>query len=65
MGYLHCPQCGVPKDVRAKAIATGTRDTIWEWYDEHVVERFFARNLHRFLNLDHPVAMMCMEADPT
>jgi hypothetical protein len=21
--------------------------------------------LHRFLNLDHPVAMMCVECDPT
>jgi uncharacterized protein (DUF488 family) len=63
--YLHVPECGVPKDIRAKAIGAGTRDPIWEWYDEYVVERFFGRNLHWFLNLDHPVAMMCVEADPT
>lgn len=24
--YVHCPECGVPKDIRAKAIASGTRD---------------------------------------
>jgi len=60
MSYLHSPACGVPKDIRAKAIASGTRD----WYDEHVVSRFFERNLHWFLNLDHPIAMMCVEHDP-
>src|SRR4051812_11901910 len=37
MVYLHAPDCGVPKDIRAKSIATGTRDTIWEWYDSNVV----------------------------
>ncbi len=63
--YLHAPKCGVPKDVRAKAISAGTRDPIWEWYDNYVVEPFFTRNLHWFLNLGHPVAMMCVEADPT
>lgn len=64
MAYLHYPECGVPKDIRAKAIASGTRDTIWDWYDENVVTRFFERNLHWFLNQDHPIAMMCMEHDP-
>lgn len=62
--YLHSPEWGVPKDIRAKALLTGTRDPIWQWYDGYVVERFFARNLHWFLNLEHPVAMMCVEADP-
>jgi hypothetical protein len=46
-------------------IDSGTRDTIWEWYDRNVVAANFGRNLHRFLNLDHPIAMMCMECDPT
>jgi uncharacterized protein (DUF488 family) len=62
--YLHVPQWGVPRAVRAQAIEAGSREPIWQWYDEHVVERFFARNLHRFLNMEHPLAMMCMEADP-
>lgn len=64
MSYLHCPECGVPKDIRAKAMVSGTRDTIWDWYDANVVNRFFHHNLHWFLNLDHPTAMMCVEHDP-
>jgi hypothetical protein len=63
--YLHIREWGVPREIRAKAIESGTRDTIWEWYDEYVVAPFVGRNLHRFLNLaEHPVAMMC-ECDPT
>lgn len=62
--YLHIPQWGVPRAVRSLAIEAGTREPIWQWYDDNVVERFFARNLHRFLNMEHPLAMMCMEADP-
>lgn len=65
LAYLHVPALGVPKDIRAKAVTAGTRDPIWQWYDDSVVEQFFARNLHWFLNLGHPVAMMCVEADPT
>lgn len=64
MHYLHSPECGVPKDIRAKALATGTRETIWDWYDANVVPLFFERNLHWFMNQDHPIAMMCMEHDP-
>src|SRR5690606_15201695 len=64
MAYFHAPDCGVPKDIRAKSISTGTRDTIWEWYDANVVNRLFDYNLHWFLNLEHPVAMMCVECDP-
>jgi uncharacterized protein (DUF488 family) len=62
--YLHVPKLGVPRDIRAKAIAAGTRDVIWEWYDKHGVEPFL-QNLHEFLNFaEHPVALMCVEADP-
>ena len=64
MSYLHCPECGVPKDIRAKAIAAGSREAIWDWYDANVVNRLFVYNLHWFLNLEHPVAMMCVECDP-
>jgi uncharacterized protein (DUF488 family) len=63
--YYHIREWGVPREIRAKAIETGTRDTIWEWYDNAVVAPFFGRNLHRFLNMDHPVALMCTECDPT
>jgi uncharacterized protein (DUF488 family) len=64
--YVHAPELGVPRDIRAKAIDAQSRDVIWDWYDEHVVRPFVGQNLHRFLNtLEHPVAMMCAEIDPT
>ena len=37
MCYTHLPQLGVPRDIRAKAIETGSRDVMWSWYDENVV----------------------------
>ena len=65
MLYAHFPQLGVPRDIRAKAIDAGSRDVIWEWYDQNVVHPYLGRNLHQFLNsLEHPVAMMCVEIDP-
>ncbi len=63
--YAHVPALGVPRDIRAKAIDTGTREIIWAWYDEHAVEPFLGSNLHFFLNgFEHPVALMCSELDP-
>ena len=65
MIYSHFPQLGVPRDIRAMAIETGTRDVIWEWYDQHIVAQYVRRKLHRFFNtLVHPVALMCVEIDP-
>ena len=64
--YLHRPDLGVPRDVRALATETGTLQVIWDWYDQEVVPTFACRNLHQFFNFsDHPVAMMCTELDPT
>jgi len=61
--YVHMPQLGVPRDIRAKAIETGTRDVIWAWYDANVITAFL--NLHFFMNgFEHPVALMCTEIDP-
>jgi len=58
IAYAHMPQLGVPRDIRAKAIETGTRDIIWDWYDD-VVATFLGGNLHFFLNgFEHPVALM-------
>lgn len=63
--YVHCPILGVPRDIRAKAIETGSKEVIWQWYDTNVVNQFIGRNLHRFLNfVDHPAALMCVEIDP-
>jgi uncharacterized protein (DUF488 family) len=63
--YCHLPELGVPRDIRAKAIEAGTRDVIWQWYDQYVVSPYLGYNLHRFLNtIEHPVALMCVEIDP-
>jgi uncharacterized protein (DUF488 family) len=63
MCYVHLPQLGVPRDIRAKAIETGSRDVIWTWYDANVIAQFL--NLHFFLNgFEHPVVLMCTEIDP-
>jgi uncharacterized protein (DUF488 family) len=65
MAYAHLPQLGVPRDIRAKAIETGSREVIWDWYDENVITSFLGRNLHFFLNgFEHPLALMCTEIDP-
>lgn len=63
MLYTHVPELGVPRDIRAKAIETGTRDVIWTWYDSNVVACFL--NLQSFLTgFEQPVALMCTEIDP-
>jgi uncharacterized protein (DUF488 family) len=65
MLYVHMPELGVPRDIRAKAIETGSREVIWTWYDEYVAEPYIRLNLDRFMNsIEHPVAMMCVEIDP-
>lgn len=63
IGYTHIPELGVPRDIRAKAIETGTRDVIWSWYDENVVASLLG--LQSFLDgFEQPVALMCTELDP-
>lgn len=63
--YVHLPELGVPRDVRGKAVETGSRDVIWDWYDTNVIPEFAGNNLHIFLNaFEHPVALMCTELDP-
>lgn len=65
LSYLHVPTLGVPRDIRAKAIATGDRQTIWDWYDKYVMKPF-RQNLHWFFNVaEHPLAFMCLENDPS
>ena len=66
IAYLHRPELGVPREIRQAAVGEPTRDAIWDWYDANVVPVYFNGNLHQFLNsVDHPVALMCVEQDPT
>ena len=63
--YFHIPELGVPRDIRAKAISHGSRDIIWDWYDQYVASPYLGKNLHHFFNsVEHPVALMCVELDP-
>ncbi len=64
MNYVHVPELGVPRDIRAKAIEANTRDVIWDWYDRAVADKF-TKNLHWLLNaVEAPFAFMCVEIDP-
>lgn len=61
--YIHMRHLGVPRDIRGRAAVTGSRDTIWEWYDDHIATSL---SLNAFFNSgDHPVALLCTEVDPT
>lgn len=63
--YLHRPELGVPRDVRGLAVGLDGRAAIWEWYDDYVINRYLGQNLSNFFNAAvHPIAFMCVEADP-
>ena len=63
IGYVHVPELGVPRDIRAKAVDSGSRGVIWDWYDANVVASH--PNLSYFINgYERPVALMCTEIDP-
>jgi uncharacterized protein (DUF488 family) len=65
MVYVHAPQLGVPRDVRAKAVAAGRRVSVWIWYDAHVVGPALERGARAFLSdFQSPVVFVCMELDP-
>ncbi len=64
--YLHFQHWGVPREIRLQAAEANDRDLIWDWYDGNVAEQYITQNLTAFLNMaDQPVALMCMEYDPT
>ncbi|MHB8620469.1 MAG: DUF488 domain-containing protein [Chloroflexota bacterium] len=66
INYYHQGSLGVPRAIRAQAVGQPDRKVIWDWYDANVVQRVAGRNLHWFFNaLEHPVALMCTELDPT
>jgi uncharacterized protein (DUF488 family) len=66
INYLHKPDWGVPRDVRAYSVGKETRNDIWDWYDSNVLPNVAKKNLDEFFNsMEHPVAFMCVEYDPT
>ena len=66
INYLHKPDWGVPRDIRAFSIGKRTREDIWVWYDANILPNVVKRNLDEFFNsMEHPIALMCVEYDPT
>jgi uncharacterized protein (DUF488 family) len=66
IAYIHRPEWGVPRDIRAFSIGKETRDDIWNWYDAHVLPDIAKKNVDEFFNsMEHPIALMCTEYDPT
>ena len=64
--YIHKPEWGVPRDIREYSIGKKTRDDIWNWYDLNVLPNVITKNLDEFFNsMEHPIALMCVEHDPT
>ncbi|MDN4185457.1 MAG: DUF488 domain-containing protein [Dehalococcoides mccartyi] len=64
--YIHKPDWGVPKEIRANSVGKNTRADIWTWYDSNIIPLIIKRNMDEFFNcLEHPVAFMCVEYDPT
>jgi uncharacterized protein (DUF488 family) len=65
INYLHKPDWGVPRDIRAFSIGKRTREDIWVWYDANILPNVVKRNLDDFFNsMEHPIALMCVEYDP-
>ena len=66
VNYLHKPDWGVPRDIRSVSIGKRTRADIWVWYDANILPNVVKRNLDDFFNsMEHPIALMCVEYDPT
>ena len=60
--YVHYPELGVPSEIRRKLGETGDYDWFFKQYDENVVPKLDEVDLE---TLNHPIAIMCVELDPT
>lgn len=66
INYIHRPEWGVPREIRAFSFGKATRDDIWIWYDQYILPLVVKQNMDYFFNsMEHPIALMCMEYDPT
>ncbi len=60
--YVHYPELGVPSEIRQKLGETGDYDWFFKKYDENVIPKMEQVD---FKSLDYPIAIMCVELDPT
>jgi uncharacterized protein (DUF488 family) len=64
--YVHRSDWGVPREIRAYSVGKNNKNDIWDWYDSNVLPKVVNGNLDNFLNsMEHPIALMCVEYDPT
>lgn len=60
--YVHHPELGVPEEMRRRLAETEDYDWFFKWYDDNILPNLGDMNLKA---LAHPVAIMCVELDPT
>ena len=60
--YIHCPELGVPEETRKILAETGDYEGFFKSYDDNILPGLKDINLK---GLVYPIAMMCMELDPT
>lgn len=61
--YIHHPQLGVPESIREELAKTGDYGKFFKWYDENVIQTQL--DSIDFDTLNYPIALMCVEFDPT
>jgi ParB/RepB/Spo0J family partition protein len=62
--YRHFAELGVPTEIRGKLAESGDFELFNKWYDEHVLASG-KLDSEDFKSLDYPIAIMCVEFDPT
>ena len=63
--YHHKPELGVPREIRGLTVGQADRTAMWEWYDANVVGEFRSHLDVFFDKITQPVALLCLEIDPT
>lgn len=61
--YVHHPELGVPSEIRRKLSETGDYNWFFKQYDETIIPKL--NNKIDLDSLKRPIAIMCVELDPT
>jgi ParB family chromosome partitioning protein len=64
INYVHYPELGVPREIRLKLRQSSDQDWFSEWYDVNILSHADGQ-LDQFEKISHPIAIMCVEIDPT
>ena len=64
INYVHFPLLGVPSEIRGRLAETQDYDWFFSWYDANVLESNAFRDFNP-KNFKLPIALMCVEFDPT